>query len=126
MVAKGFRQLLAEAAAVVEGVSVAEALELVGRGDVVFVDVRESHEHAQARIPGSVHAPRGFLEFIADPEGPAHNPALSSGKRLILYCGSGTRSALAGRTLAEMGLTDLANLEGGFQAWIQAGGPCER
>jgi rhodanese-related sulfurtransferase len=126
MLAKGIRQLLTEAGAVVELVSVADALSLVGNDDVVFVDVRDGQERAQGYIAGSVHAPRGFLEFIADPETPIHDPAFSSGKRLILYCGSGTRSALAGRSLAEMGLTKLANLEGGLQAWVQAGGPCER
>jgi rhodanese-related sulfurtransferase len=126
MLAKGIRQLLMEADAVVETVSVADACSLVGNEDVVFVDVRESQERAKGYIAGSIHAPRGFLEFIADPQAPMHDPAFSSGKRLILYCGSGTRSALAGRSLAEMGLTKLANLEGGFQAWVQAGGPCER
>lgn len=126
MLAKGIRQLLMEADAVVETVSVADARSLVGNEDVVFVDVRESQERAQGYIAGSIHSPRGFLEFIADPQAPMHDPAFSSGKRLILYRGSGTRSALAGRSLAEMGLTKLANLEGGFQAWVQAGGPCER
>jgi rhodanese-related sulfurtransferase len=126
MVSKGIRELLTEAGAVVETVSVADARSLVGNEDVVFVDVRESQERAQGYVAGSIHAPRGFLEFIADPQTPIHDPAFSSGKRLILYCGSGTRSALAGRSLAEMGLTKLANLEGGFQAWVQAGGPCER
>ncbi len=126
MLAKGIRQLLMEADAVVETVSVADARSLVGNEDVVFVDVRESQERAQGYIAGSIHAPRGFLEFIADPQAPMHDPAFASGKRFILYCGSGTRSALAGRSLAEMGLTKLANLEGGFQAWVQAGGPRER
>ena len=89
------------------------------------MDVRESHERAQGFIPGSIHAPRGFLEFIADPEGPMHNPVFTSGKRLILYCGSGTRSALAGKTLCDMGLSNLVNLAGGIQAWLQAGGDLE-
>ena len=67
-----------------------------------------------------------WMEFIADPEGPMHNPAFASGKRLILYCGSGTRSALAGKTLCDMGLSNLVNLAGGVQAWLQAGGSWER
>ena len=68
MLAKGFRQLLKEAGAVVESLPAPDALALLGRDDVVFLDVRESHERAQGFIPGSVHAPRGFLEFIADPD----------------------------------------------------------
>jgi rhodanese-related sulfurtransferase len=62
------------------------------------------------------------LEFIADPEGPMHNPAFASGRRLVVFCGSGGRSVLAGKTLHEMGLRNVANLAGGFQAWVQAGG----
>ncbi len=126
MVTKGVRQLLMEANDAAETIGAPEALELVGQEDVVFVDVRESHERAQGFVPGSIHAPRGFLEFIADPGGPMHNPAFTSGKRLILYGGSGTRSALAGKTLCDMGLSNLANLAGGIQAWLQAGGPLER
>ena len=126
METKGVRQLLMEANDAVETMGAQEALELLGQEDVVFVDVRESHERAQGFVPGSIHAPRGFLEFVADPEGPMHNPAFTSGKRLILYCGSGTRSALAGKTLCDMGLSNLFNLAGGAQAWLQAGGPWER
>lgn len=123
---KGIQQLMAEARGVVTGLSAAEAVALLGEEDVVFVDVRETQELAQGKIPGALHAPRGFLEFIADPGAPPHNPALASGKRLVLYCGSGARSLLAGKTLSEMGLANLWNLEGGIQAWAQAGGPLER
>jgi rhodanese-related sulfurtransferase len=112
MVTKGVRQLLMEANDAADTIGAPEALELLGQEDVVFVDVRESHERAQGFVAGSIHAPRGFLEFIADPEGPMHNSAFTSGKRLILYCGSGTRSALAGKTLCDMGLSNLANLAG--------------
>jgi len=133
MVTKGLREMLIEADAATETIGALEALELLGREDVVFVDVRESHERAQGFIPGSIHAARGFLEFIAHPEGPMHNPVFTSGKRLILYCGSGTRSALAGKTLSalagktlhDMGLSNLVNLAGGIQGWLQAGGDLE-
>ncbi len=125
MVTKGVRQLLMEANDAAETIEAPEAMELLGQEDVVFVDVRESHERAQGFIPGSIHAARGFLEFIAHPEGPMHNPVFTSGKRLILYCGSGTRSALAGKTLCDMGLSNLVNLAGGIQAWLQAGGDLE-
>ncbi len=125
MVTKSLREMLVDAAATTETIEPQEALELLGKEDAVFVDVRESHERAQGFIPGSIHAPRGFLEFIAHPEGPMHNPVFTSGKRLILYCGSGTRSALASKTLHDMGLSKVVNLADGIQGWLQAGGDLE-
>ena len=118
-------QLIGEALAEVASISVDEALELAGGEDTVFVDVRERAEHAAGAITGAVAAPRGFLEFIADPASPMHNPALSAGKRLVIYCASGGRSALATKTLQDMGYAEVANLTGGFQAWTEAGGPTE-
>ena len=118
-------QLIGEALAEVASISVDEALELVDGGDAVFVDVRERAEHDAGAIAGAVAAPRGFLEFIADPATPMHNAALSAGKRLVIYCASGGRSALAAKTLQDMGYSEVANLTGGFQAWIEAGGPTE-
>ena len=126
MLTKGARQLLAEANAAIETLSVGEARRLLDEGDVVFIDVREGSERTQGYIPGSVHAARGFLEFIADPEAPMHNPAFSSGKRLLLYCGSGVRSALAAKTLHDMGIRKVCHMAGGFGAWVQAGGPVQR
>ena len=118
-------QLIGEALAEVASVSVDDALALAGGADALFVDVRERAEQSAGAITGAVAAPRGFLEFIADPASPMHNPALSSGKRLIVYCASGGRSALAAKTLQDMGYADVANLTGGFQAWSEAGGPTE-
>ena len=118
-------QLIGEALAEVISISVDEALELVDGGDAVFVDVRERAEHDAGAIAGAVAAPRGFLEFIADPTSPMHNAALSSGKPLVIYCASGGRSALAAKTLQDMGYSEVANLTGGFQAWTEAGGPTE-
>jgi rhodanese-related sulfurtransferase len=119
--------LVAEANARVETLSVAKAKPLLGSDDVVFVDVRDGAELARnGKIPGAVHAPRAFLEFHADPASPSHKPELASGKRLVVYCGSGARSALAARTLKDMGLDRVANLLGGFTAWQQEGGAIER
>jgi len=122
---KGFKQLLAEANGVIETISVQDAKGMLGRDDVVFVDVRESGERANGFVPGSVHVPRGFLEFMADPESPMHNPALAPGKRLVLYCGSGGRSALATKTLRDMGFKDACHIAGGFGAWVESGAPTE-
>ena len=118
-------QLIGEALAEVASVSVEDALALVGGEDAVFVDVRERAEQSAGAITGAVAAPRGFLEFVADPASPMHNPALSAGKRLVIYCASGGRSALAAKTLQDMGYAEVANLTGGFQAWTEAGGPTE-
>ena len=120
---KGFRQLLAEANAEIATISVHDALSLVGDASVLFVDVREGAEVATGAIPGAFSAPRGFLEFFADPECPMHKPELASAKRMIVYCASGGRSTLAAKTLADMGYADVQNLAGGVAAWKAAGGP---
>jgi rhodanese-related sulfurtransferase len=126
MLTKGFKDLLAEANAVVDVIAVHDAVDLHGGDEVVFVDVREPEERAKGTIPNSVHAPRGFIEFIADPAGPMHNAAFASGKKLVLFCGTGARSAMAAKTLMEMGFGDVANMVGGFQAWARAGGAVAR
>ena len=126
MITRGFRQMLAEANAMIETISVHDAQALVGDADVVFVDVRETVERqASGAIKDSVHAPRGFLEIIADPESPMHIDSLASGKRLVLYCGSGGRSALAAKTLMDMGLEKVCHIAGGYGAWVEAGGPTD-
>ncbi len=118
--------MLAEANAMIETISVDDAQALVGDPDVVFVDVRETVERqSSGGIRGSVHAPRGFLEIIADPESPMHIGSLASGKRLVLYCGSGGRSALAAKTLMDMGLEKVCHIAGGYGAWVEAGGPTD-
>ena len=125
MLNKGFKQLLAEAAAVIDGVSVPSALGLVGDPEVVFVDVREGSERTGGHISGDVHAPRGHLEFIADPESPRHNAALVQDRILVLYCATGGRSTLAAKTLHDMGFARACSLVGGLAAWKQADGPIE-
>lgn len=85
--------------------------------------IREAAEREQGTVPGSVHAPRSFLEFHADPESDAHNPVFSSGNRLVLFCRSGGRSALAARTLMDMGVPGVCHIAGGFAAWDAANAP---
>ncbi len=120
---KGFKQMLAEANAVIETISVHDAVGLVDDPSVLFVDIRESHEVALGKTPGAFHAPRGFLEFLADPESPMHKRELSSAQRLVIYCATGGRSALAAKTLVDMGYTGVVNLAGGIAAWKAANGP---
>ena len=123
--AKSAGTMVAEANAAIDMLDVDGAKALLGRDDVVFVDVREGAEVANGKIPGAVHVPRGVLEFIADPNSPLHNEALSSGKHLVIYCASGGRSALAGKTLKDMGFDKVSNMLGGIQAWREADGDIE-
>lgn len=120
MLKTGFKDLLAQANAVIETVSVQDLPYLLDDPDVVLVDVRDPNEwEATGTIPGAVRASRGMLEFHADPESPVHLDALDPQKRLVLYCGSGGRSALAAKTLQDMGFQDVASLAGGYAAWSQ-------
>ncbi len=117
----GFKQMLAEANAVVESVSVQDLTYLMEDSDVALIDVRETVERENdGAIPGSLHVPRGLLEFKADPESPVYDNELDPDDRLILYCGTGGRSALAAKTLFDMGYRDVSSLAGGYAAWQAA------
>lgn len=121
---KSAKELVVEATRQIEIVSGTDAVKLVGDPSVVFVDVREGEElQKTGKLRGAVHVPRGFLEFQADPTSPTHKPELGAGRKLVLYCGSGSRSALAAKSLLEMGITNVAHVAGGFPALQQAGGP---
>ncbi|UOK69206.1 rhodanese-like domain-containing protein [Ancylobacter polymorphus] len=123
---KGYKQLLAEADAVVSAIDVAEAAALHGRDDVVFVDLRDPRERErEGAIPGAFSCPRGLLEFWIDPESPYAKEVFQQDKRFVFYCSLGWRSALATRTAQEMGLEKLCHLTGGFTAWKAAGAPVE-
>lgn len=117
------REMVAEANQAVRTISLEEAHKLLGQDDVQFVDVREKHEFDAGTIPGAVSVPRGLLEWLADPAIPTHRKELHSGKRLVLFCASGGRSALAAKTLTEMGFPDVCHIEGGYNAWKQGGLP---
>ena len=121
MLKHGFKAMLAEANAVIETVSVQDLPYHLEDAGTVLVDVRETVEREQeGTIPGSIHAPRGLLEFQADPESPVFNDALQPDKHLVLYCGSGGRSALAAKTLLDMGFETVSSLGGGYAAWRAA------
>jgi rhodanese-related sulfurtransferase len=115
-------QLVAEAKQRVENLTAAQVAAEVEQGAPILVDLREPGECAQAGvIPGAIQAPRGMLEFYADPSSPYHCPELDPSRRLILYCASGGRSALAADALMSMGYTDVAHLDGGLKSWQSAG-----
>jgi rhodanese-related sulfurtransferase len=124
---KGFRQMLAEAEAVIETLPAAEAARLHGDAGVVFVDLRDPREvMREGRIPGAFHCTRGMLEFWIDPESPYHKPIFAEDKRFVFYCAGGWRSALGAKTAHDMGLAKVAHVAGGFGAWREAGGPTEQ
>ena len=119
--AKGVKDLLAEANAAVPKLSPPEAAEKIRSGNVLVVDVRDPHEVQQSgKIRGAVNASRGMLEFKADSESQYHDPAFQKDKTLLLHCASGGRSALAGKTLQDMGYTAVFNI-GGFKDLAEAG-----
>jgi rhodanese-related sulfurtransferase len=123
MLKHGFKAMLAEANAVIETVSVQDLPYHLEDPDVILVDVRETVERdREGQIPGSIHVPRGLLEFQADPESPVHVSEMRPERRLIVYCGTGGRSALAAKTLLDMGFADVASLAGGYEAWRAANG----
>jgi rhodanese-related sulfurtransferase len=118
--------MLAEAEAEVPRISPDEAKGLLGRADVLFLDVREPAEvAASGKIPGAVAVPRGLVEFRADSASPMHDAAFDPAKTVIAYCASGGRSALVGKTLKDMGYSNVRNL-GGFKGWLEAGGEVEK
>ena len=115
-------ELVADARAVVPDISPDEATAIMHQDNVLIVDVRDDDEVAQTGvIDGALHVTRGMLEFRADETTPYHHEAFSKAKTIILYCGSGGRSALAGKALLELGYSDVRNL-GAFQGWVEAGG----
>jgi len=122
---KTVQSMVDEAMAVITTYSVDDARDLHGRDDVVFVDLRDPRElEREGVIPGAFHAPRGMLEFWVDPESPYHKPVFSEpGKRYVLFCAGGWRSALSTQTLQQMGLEEVGHIEGGFGAWKAAGAP---
>ena len=116
---------VAAAKAVVPAISPQEAAKLQAQGALI-VDVRDAPELQQSgKVKGAVHVSRGMLEFKADPDSPYYDKAFDPKKTVVLYCASGGRSALAGKTLQDMGYKDVRNL-GGFKDWADKGGPVEK
>lgn len=117
----GYQELIAQAMASIETISVEKAQTMLEDPETVFVDIRDVRElERDGMIPNALHAPRGMLEFWVDPESPYYKPIFGEGKRLILYCASAWRSALATETLQKMGVPKVSHLEGGFGAWKKA------
>lgn len=123
---KTVMDMVAEARKLVPGISPAEVQELATDGNVLIVDVRDPHEVASTgKVAGALHVTRGMLEFRACESSPAFSEDFSKDKTIILYCGTGGRSALACKALLDLGFTDVRNL-GSFPNWVDAGGAVEK
>lgn len=104
----------------------AQVADELQNGGALLVDLREPDDReTNGTIPGAVHAPRGMLEFWADPTSSYHRSEFDPNRRVILHCGAGSRAALAADTLQQMGYTNVAHLDGGFTAWKEQGQPVE-
>jgi rhodanese-related sulfurtransferase len=124
---KGVKQLVAEANAAIETMTVEQVKRALAEPGVQLVDIRDVRElWREGAIPGAYHAPRGLLEFWVDPESPYHKEIFASGKKFVFFCAGGMRSALAAKAVSDMGLAPVAHMEGGFGAWREAGGAIEK
>ncbi len=125
-ITKGYKALLAEAEQAIQTLSVEDVKGLLGRDDVVLVDIRDPRElEREGRMPGAFHCTRGMLEFWIDPESPYAKPVFQEDKTFVFFCAGGWRSALAAKTAQDMGLKPVAHMAGGFGAWKKAGAPVE-
>lgn len=119
-------QMVAQAKARIENLSPDQVATEIHTGTPTIIDIREADEREQSgSLTGALHAPRGMLEFYADPDSPYHRDEFDPDGRLILMCASGGRSALAAGTLQDMGFHHVAHLDGGINAWIAQGLPVE-
>ena len=124
MTSKTAAQLVADAKAEIENLTPEDVLAEQEDSRTLLIDIREQEERARTGvITGSIHAPRGMIEFYADPTGAYHREEFDPERRIILYCASGGRSALATRTLREMGYRNVAHLDKGINGWTERGLP---
>ncbi len=127
MIKVSAKNLVDEANTEIETLSVEDAIALHGDENTVLVDIRDVRElKREGKVPGTLHAPRGMLEFWVDPESPYYREVFGSGKKFVFFCAGGLRSALATAQLQRMGLEPVAHIEGGFGAWHDAGGPVDK
>ena len=115
-----FRDLLSQAREAIRELSPEELkAALDGGAPLRLIDVRESEEYAAGRLPGALSLPRGFLELRIEEKA-------GRDEDLVLYCAGGTRSALAAKTLQDMGYTRVRSLAGGYGRWSDKGLPVEK
>jgi rhodanese-related sulfurtransferase len=125
-ITKGFRALVDEAMAQVTTYTVADVVARMDDPTLQIVDIRDIRELAEGTVVGAYHAPRGMLEFWVDPQSPYHKKLFADeSKEFVLFCGAGWRSALATKALQDMGMTNVAHIEGGYADWVKQGAPTE-
>ena len=126
-ITKGINVLVAEAMAQVKTYSVDEVRARMADPALQIVDIRDVRElEREGTVPGCFNAPRGMLEFWVDPASPYYKPMFGDeGKEYVLFCGAGWRSALAAKALQDMGMTNVAHIDGGFTAWVKQSAPVE-
>src|SRR5665647_2799812 len=125
-ITKNCQQLVAEAMAQVTTYSVPQVQARLSDAHTQIIDIRDIRELTTGTVRGAFHAPRGMLEFWVDPASPYHKPLFADeSKEFILFCGAGWRSALAAKALQDMGMTNVAHIEGGWAEWVKQGAPTE-
>ncbi len=118
---KSAAQLIEEGNKIAPPLSATQAKGILRQDGVLFVDLRDVRElWREGTIPGAIHAPRGMLEFWVDPDCKYYRKDFEGAQKIVLFCASAWRSALAAKALIEMGLPDVTHLEGGFSAWKAA------
>jgi rhodanese-related sulfurtransferase len=126
-ITKGSRQLVEEACSLITTYTVEAVRARLGQANMQLVDIRDVREiEREGTIPGAFHAPRGMLEFWVDPASPYFKPIFGDdGKEFVLFCGLGWRSALTVKTLQDMGMTNVAHIDGGFANWVKKAAPTQ-
>ena len=126
-ITKTVKMLVAEAKQQTNSISPADAHDRQQAGDAVLIDIRDIRElQRDGSIDGAFHAPRGMLEFWADPDSPYHKEIFATKGELVLFCASSWRSALAAKTLQDMGFNNIRDMDGGFAAWKTASLPISK
>ncbi len=125
-ITKSAMQLVDEAMKEVKTYSVDSVRARMGSPDLLIVDIRDVRELNDGTVKGAFHAPRCMLEFWVDPASPYHKKLFADeSKEFVMFCGAGWRSALAAKTLQDMGMTNVAHIDGGYAEWVKSGAPTE-
>ena len=120
------KELIDNALREIETLDVDDAVALLDKEDTVFVDLRDPRElQREGKIPKAFHATRGMIEFWVDPSSPYYKDIFGSGKRFVFYCQSGWRSALATKTVQDMGMENVCHIGDGYRGWKDSGAPTE-
>ena len=122
MQTKSLEELLIEANDLVKRLSYDESVDLISNTQTVIIDVREESEvYNLGVIKNAIHIPRGLIEFKLSPNSPNNPVLIDDNTNILVYCAGGYRSALAAKSLLDLGFKNVYNL-GGFQEWVESGG----